>query len=45
MPAANTLSRSGAITLTAFEDHPFAAVIDTANGFAYFGTLTSLASL
>ena len=41
LPAANTLSRSGAITLTAFEDHPFAAVIDTANGFAYFGTLTS----
>ena len=41
LPMANTLSRSGALTLTAKEDHPFAAVIDTVNGFAYFGTLTT----
>src|SRR5919205_1333401 len=39
-PMANGFSRSGALTLTQFEDHPFAAVIDTVNGFAYFGTLT-----
>lgn len=37
----NTLSRNAAITLTAKEDNPFAAVIDTGNGFAYFGTLTT----
>lgn len=34
-------SRAGALTLTAKEDFPFAAVIDTLNGFAYFGTLTT----
>ncbi|HZE69172.1 MAG TPA: hypothetical protein VE135_06550 [Pyrinomonadaceae bacterium] len=41
VPALNGFSRAGSLTMTAKEDHPFAAVIDTLNGFAYFGTLTS----
>ena len=34
-----SFSRSAALTLTANEEYPWAAAIDTVNGFAYFGTL------
>ena len=37
---ASAFSRSGALTLTAREEDPWSAVIDTVNGFAYFGTMT-----
>ena len=33
-------TRVGALTLQSGEDWLYSAVIDTANGFAYFGTMT-----
>lgn len=38
---ASSFSRSGALTLISRERHQAAAVIDTASGFAYFGTFSS----
>jgi hypothetical protein len=34
-----SFSRNASLTLAANEEYPWAAVIDTVNGFAYFGTL------
>ena len=39
--APTTFTRTNSLTLNSGEDALFSAVIDTANGFAYFGTLTS----
>ena len=41
IPEVSALSRSSALALDSGEYNPFAAVIDAANGFAYFGTQTS----
>src|SRR2546422_3375164 len=38
---AKVLTRVGGLTLPSGEDHLTSAVIDSAGGFAYFGTLTS----
>ena len=39
--SARAFSRVGSITLNSGENTPTCAVIDPANGFAYFGTWTS----
>jgi len=41
IPEAKAFTRVGALTLNPGEDKLFSAVIDSANGFAYFGTGTS----
>jgi len=41
IPIANAQTRVGAITLNPGEDYLRSAVIDTAHGYAYFGTWTS----
>jgi len=41
LPMANALTRVGALTLNTGENTLYSAVIDTANGYAYFGTETA----
>jgi hypothetical protein len=40
-PISPLFGKSASLTLTRKQDYPWSAVIDSANGFAYFGTLTS----
>src|SRR3989442_4719989 len=41
IPEAKAFSRVGALTLNPGEEYLCSAIIDSANGFAYFGTFTS----